>query len=84
MEKPRQFFGVTPVKWLEYLVAILIGNAIYYLSLVPHLPEALRHRGFGMDGGVLIDFAVCVGVYGLLRLGIRLNISFLSKLRERS
>jgi hypothetical protein len=84
MANPRQFLGVTPLKWVEYLIAILIGNAIYYLSLVPHLPEPLRHRGFGMDGGVLIDFAVCVGVYGLIRLGIWVNVGFLSKLRERS
>jgi hypothetical protein len=84
MAKLRQFLGVTPLKWLEYLIAILIGNAIYYLSLVPHLPEPLRHRGFGMDGGVLVDFAVCVAVYGLIRLGIRLNVGFLSKLRDGS
>src|ERR1700730_8682880 len=77
MAKPRQFLGVTALKWLEYLVAILIGNAIYYLSLAPHLPDALRHQGFQIDGGVLVDFAVCVGVYGLIRLGIRLNVGFL-------
>jgi hypothetical protein len=54
---------------LEYLVAILIGNAIYYFSLSPHLPQALRHQGFQMDLGVGVDFIVCLGVYGLIRLG---------------
>jgi len=65
----RQFLGVTPRRWLEYLVAILLGNAIYYFSLVPHLPEALRHRLFQVDAGMLLDFCVCAGVYGLIRLG---------------
>jgi hypothetical protein len=59
-------------RWLEYLAAILLGNAIYYFSLVPHLPEALRHQGFQIDWGMLLNFAVCVAVYGLIRLGSRL------------
>lgn len=65
----RQFLGLTPRRWLEYLAAILLGNAIYYFSLVPHLPEALRHQGFQIDWGMLLNFAVCVAVYGLIRLG---------------
>jgi hypothetical protein len=68
----HEFLGVTPRRWLEYLVAILVGNAIYYFSLVPHLPNALRHQGFRTDWGVLVDFAVCVAVYGLIRLGFSL------------
>lgn len=83
MAKARQFLGVTPIRWLEYLIAILIGNAIYYLSLAPHLPQALRHQGFEIDGGVIVDFLVCVAVYWLIRLGIRLNEEFLLKLRQR-
>jgi hypothetical protein len=65
----QRLLGVTPRRWLEYLAAILTGNAIYYFSLVPHLPDALRHRGFQMDWGVGVDFAACVAVYGLIRLG---------------
>lgn len=68
----RPFLGVTPRRWLEYLVAILLGNAIYYFSLVPHLPVPLRHQGFSMDWGSLVDFFVCVGVYGLIRLAAQL------------
>lgn len=83
MAKARQFLGVTPIRWLEYLIAILIGNAIYYLSLAPHLPQALRHQGFEIDGGVIVDFLVCVAVYWLIRLGIHLNEEFLLKLRQR-
>lgn len=70
--RTRQFLGATPRRWLEYLAAILIGNAIYYFSLAPHLPEPLRHQGFQMDWGSALDFAGCVGVYGLIRMASRL------------
>ena len=73
MAATRQFLGATLRRWLEYLAAILLGNAIYYFSLLPHLPEALRHEGFAIDWGVLVDFAVCVAVFGLIRLGARLQ-----------
>ena len=59
-------------RWLEYLLAIVIGNAIYFLSLSPYLPQALRHRVFQVDWGVAVDFVVCVLVYGLIRLASRL------------
>lgn len=65
----KKILGATPRRWLEYLVAILFGNGIYYLSLFPHLPGSLQHQGFQMDPGVLIDFLVCVAMYGLIRLG---------------
>jgi hypothetical protein len=68
----RQWLGVTPRRWVEYLVAILLGNAIYYLSLVPHLPQALHHQGYRIDLGMLVDFAACAAVYGLIRLASRL------------
>ena len=68
----RQFLGVTPRRWLEYLIAILLGNAIYYFSLMPNLPESLRHRGFQTDWGTVVDLAVCAGVYGLIRLALSL------------
>lgn len=68
----KKILGATPRRWLEYLIAILIGNAIYYFSLFRHLPESMQHRGFQMDAGVLVDFLVCVAVYGLIRLGSNL------------
>lgn len=69
---PQKWLGVTPRRWLEYLVAILIGNAIYYFSLVPHLPAVLHHEGYRIDLGMLVDFVVCVAVYGLIRIASRL------------
>jgi hypothetical protein len=68
----RQFLGVSRCRWLEYLIAILIGNAIYYFSLEPNLPDSLRHHGFQTDWGTAIDLAVCAGVYGLIRLALSL------------
>jgi hypothetical protein len=68
----RQWLGVTFRRWIEYLVAILIGNAIYYFSLIPHLPSVFRHQGYRIDFGMLLDFVVCVSVYGLIRAGSRL------------
>ncbi len=59
-------------RWLEYLLAIVLGNAIYFFSLSPHLPRLLRHRLFQVDWGVAVDFIVCVLVYGLIRVASRL------------
>jgi len=70
--KSRQFLGVPPRRWLEYLIAILVGNAIYYLSLAPYLPDALRHHGFQTDWGTVVDLAVCGAVYGLIRIALSL------------
>ena len=69
---PRKFLGVTFGRWIEYLVAILAGNAIFYYSISPHLPETFRHRAYQIDWGYFIDFAICVGVFGLIRLRTRL------------
>jgi len=69
----HQFLRVSLRRWLEYLVAVLLGNAIYFWSLVPHLPHSLRHQAFKYDWGLAVDFGVCVGVFGLIRLGERLH-----------
>ncbi len=54
-------------RWAEYLIAILGGN-IVYLWLQPRLPLALQHQTFRVDAGLGVDFAICVGIYGLIRL----------------
>jgi hypothetical protein len=68
----RKFLGITLRRWVEYMAAILLGNEIYYFSLVPHLPQALRHREFLLDWGSATDFVVCLAVYGLIRLGSKI------------
>jgi hypothetical protein len=73
MATARQFLGASPRRWLEYLIAILLGNAIYFFSLAPHLPVSMRHVTPATDWGTLVDFVVCACVYGLIRLGSRLH-----------
>jgi hypothetical protein len=62
-------------RWIEYTVAILVGNAVYFLVLFPGLPRSLQHQPpegrlpVALDGGLLVDFLCCVAVYGAIRLG---------------
>lgn len=53
------------------LVAILIGNAIYFLLISPHLPARGQHSPFAIDWGLVVDFWVCLVVYGLIDLILR-------------
>lgn len=68
----RPIGGVTLRRWIEYLAAILIGNAIYYFSLFHHLPSSFQHQNYRIDWGMVLDFLVCIAVYGLIWLGSRL------------
>jgi hypothetical protein len=68
----RQFLGISARRWIEYLVAIVLGNLIYYFSLEPHLPDTLRHHLMKTDAGSVVDFVTCVAVYVLLRIGSRI------------
>jgi len=62
--------AMTTRRWIEYLVAILAGNALYFLVLYPALPPLLRHQPFRFDVGLALDFLLCVIVYGVMSLGI--------------
>ena len=62
---------MTPRRWVEYIVSILVGNAIYFLVLFPTLPPGLRHEPSEIDAGLLLDFACCLLVYAAIRLGSR-------------
>jgi ABC-type uncharacterized transport system permease subunit len=62
---------MTPRRWVEYVVAILGGNAIYFFVLFPSLPAGLRHEPMRVDAGLLIAFLCCVLVYAAIRLGSR-------------
>jgi hypothetical protein len=59
---------LTRAKWIKFLVAILLGNALYF-ALSPHLPLAAQHRSWAVDLGTVVDFWFCLLVYGLLELG---------------
>ena len=48
--------------FFDALLAVLAGNAIYFL-LMPHLPPVARHGLFKEDFGLLVDFAVCTVIF---------------------
>jgi hypothetical protein len=52
----------TVSNFLEALLAVLAGNAIYYL-VTPRLPAVARHRLFQEDWGLLVDFAICTVIF---------------------
>jgi len=55
-------------KWVKFLVAIILGNTLYF-ALSPHLPPAAQHRSWSVDLGTVVDFWLCLVIYGLLELG---------------
>jgi hypothetical protein len=60
------------VKWFKYLIAIALGNGLYF-ALNPDLPEAAKHHTYKLDLGTLVDFWLCLVVFGLLELGAFLH-----------
>ncbi|HTZ81945.1 MAG TPA: hypothetical protein VMB66_02055 [Candidatus Acidoferrales bacterium] len=54
------------INFLQALLAIILGNIVYFL-LVPSLPPIARHRPYRIDLGTLIDFWFCLVAYGLIR-----------------
>ncbi len=58
----------TLANFLDALMAVLAGNAIYFL-LMPHLPRVMRHSLFREDWGLLVDFFVCTIVFVIVKIG---------------
>ena len=52
--------------FVQSLLAVLLGNAAYYV-LMPSLPPAARHKLFQVDLGLVVDFWFCVVAFGLIR-----------------
>ncbi len=61
---------MTMKNFLDALLAVLSGNAIYYL-LMPHLPPVARHRLFQEDWGLLLDFAICGVIFAAVKYARR-------------
>ena len=53
-------------RWPRMLLAILLGNLVYFLWL-PHLPNALRHETYRIDPGLFLDLLLCVLIYQPVR-----------------
>src|ERR1700760_539450 len=56
--------------FLEALLAIVLGNVVYFV-LLPHLPAIARHHRFQVDLGTIVDFWFCLVVYGIIRTARR-------------
>ena len=52
--------------FVQSLLAVLLGNAAYYV-LMPSLPPPAQHRLFQVDLGLAVDFWFCLVAYGLIR-----------------
>jgi hypothetical protein len=57
----------TATNLLHALVAVLVGNALYFLVL-RYLPPMARHVPFRMDPGLAVDFWFCLVVLGLIKM----------------
>jgi len=62
--------GSVLVNFLQALIAIVLGNVVYFL-LMPSLPAVARHHIFHPDLGVVVDFWFCLVAYGLIRTARR-------------
>jgi hypothetical protein len=47
------------------LAAVIIGNAIYF-GIMRYLPKFARHDSFRIDFGLIIDFWICLVIWGIL------------------
>jgi hypothetical protein len=65
--RPQAKFRFWPHFW-KSLIAIVAGNAVYFLLLSPHLPPRGQHVPGRVDVGLLVDFWVCLACFGVLEL----------------
>lgn len=56
--------------FLQALLAIILGNVVYFL-LLPSLPPIARHHPLQIDLGMALDFWFCLVAYGLIRTARR-------------
>lgn len=52
--------------FLQALVAVLAGNATYFL-VMPYLPAGARHTVFQFDWGLVVDFWFCLVFFGAIK-----------------
>jgi hypothetical protein len=66
--------------FVQALIAVLAGNAIYFI-LIPYLPPGARHVPNHVDAGLAVDFWFCLVVFGIIKTvaGLRKRESRLHK-----
>ena len=45
-------------RWGKALLAVLLGNLLYFAAM-PKLPPVARHAPARLDLGLLLDFCIC-------------------------
>jgi hypothetical protein len=70
------------VNLLQSFIAVVLGNAVYFL-LMPHLPPAARHDPTRLDLGVIVDFWFCLVFWGLIKTLARRKPSSREERREK-
>ena len=58
------------INFIQALVAIVLGNVVYFV-LMPSMPLVAQHRRFHFDLGTVVDFWFCLVAYGLIRTARR-------------
>lgn len=53
---------------LKQTIAVVVGNLLYFFLLMPHLPPAGQHHTDRLDLGLIVDFWICVAMYGVVEL----------------
>lgn len=56
------------VRYWKIACAVIGGNLLYYGVLERLLPPGARHRLYRFDWGLVVDFWVCLALYGVLEL----------------
>jgi hypothetical protein len=66
MTRNRQPTSKSVTNFIHALIAILAGNAAYFL-LGKYLPPGARHVPFKIDPGLVVDLWFCLVVFGLIK-----------------
>ena len=53
--------------FLEALLAVVAGNAIYFL-IMPYLPLSARHSWLKEDWGLVVDFCICTAIFVAVKI----------------
>jgi hypothetical protein len=56
----------TVANFLHALIAVVAGNAAYFL-VMPYLPQRARHVAPRLDLGLIVDFWFCLVILGIVK-----------------
>ena len=52
--------------FVHALIAVLAGNAVYFLAM-PYLPPLAQHTPPRLDLGLVVDFWFCLAILGIVK-----------------